>query len=96
MDDAEDRSVDDVTDAPASAARDAFTYDDVGELHVDGETFRVCRRRKDGSHHYDWISGPNAGYGFSVSGGVGPVSHDQHLVVARGFLASIDPETGYL
>ncbi len=68
----------------------------VGTRTVDGETFTVRRRDADGSFHYDWISGPNRGYGFSVSGGGTPPSPGQHAARIRGFLASVDPETGYL
>lgn len=69
----------------------------VGELTVDGESF-VLRRRvvDDGSTHYDWVSGPNDGYGFSVFGGFEPVPQERHVTAIRGFLAGIDPLTGYL
>jgi hypothetical protein len=71
------------------------TYTDLGTLDVDGETFAVRRRDEDGSAHYDWISGPNPGYGFSTSGS-GQESREHHATAIRGFLASIDPATGYL
>ena len=35
-------------------------------LVVAGETF-VVRPRPDGGYAYDWTTGPNPGYGFSVS-----------------------------
>lgn len=35
-------------------------------ITVEGETF-VVRRRGKGDYAYDWISGPNPGYGFSGS-----------------------------
>lgn len=81
---------------PTSAMPDTDTYTDLGNLAVDGETFAVRRRDDDGSNHYDWISGPNGGYGFSSSGNFEPISHEQHLTAIRGFLASIDPATGYV
>ena len=31
---------------------------------VDGETFIVTRRGR-GIYNYEWVSGPNSGYGFS-------------------------------
>lgn len=79
---------------PSSAAPDTDTYTGLGNVTVDGETFAVRRRDSDGSHHYDWISGPNDGYGFSVSGG--PVGQERHVATIRDFLAGIDPATGYL
>lgn len=85
-----------VSYAPSSASADTFTYTSLGNFVVDGETFAVRTRDDDGSNHYDWTSGPNAGYGFSVSGSREPVSHEQHVVAIRGFLASIDPATGYV
>lgn len=81
---------------PTSALPDTFPYTDLGSLTVDGETFAVRRRDDDGSNHYVWISGPNDGYGFSMSGGCEPISHELHVAAIRGFLASIDPATGYL
>jgi hypothetical protein len=36
-------------------------------LDVDGERFAV-RRAGDGGTAYDWLSGPNKGYGFGSSG----------------------------
>lgn len=83
-------------EAITSASADTSTYTDLGTLTVDGETFTVHRRDGEGSHHYGWISGPNVGYGFSVFGGAEPITHEQHLIEIRGFLASIDPATGYV
>ncbi|PVW04356.1 hypothetical protein DEA06_10090 [Microbacterium sp. Gd 4-13] len=81
---------------PSSALPDPETYTDLGAVIVDGETFGVRRRESDGSHHYNWISGPNPGYGFSVSGGGAPVGEEWHVRAIRDFLAGIDPATGYL
>ena len=81
---------------PLSASPEAHTYTVLGDFTVDGETFRVRRRDDDGSNHYDWISGPNDGYGFSISGGRDPRSREQHVVAIRDFLAAVDPATGYL
>ncbi|MDR6867975.1 hypothetical protein J2Y69_002583 [Microbacterium resistens] len=85
-----------VTYVPLSALPDADTYTDVGTFTVDGETFVVRRRDDDGSNHYDWVSGPNDGYGFSVFGGFEPFPHERHVAAIRDFLAAIDPATGYL
>jgi hypothetical protein len=63
-------------------------------LDVDGERFAI-RRTGDGGTAYDWVSGPNKGYGFGSSG-----TPDQplraHRVHIRAFLAMIDPDTGYI
>ena len=63
-------------------------------LEVDGEHFAV-RRSPDGGWTYDWLSGPNDGYGFSISG---PPTRSQakHRENIRGFLSMIDPATGYI
>jgi len=67
-------------------------------LTVDGERFLVALRSHDGTRHeydYAWVSGPNDNYGFTSSGY--SVLGEEDLVEAiRGFLAGIDPETGYL
>lgn len=63
-------------------------------VHVDGEVFAL-RSDTRGGTHYDWVSGPNPGYGFTMS----PTEHlpeDEHRENIRGFLAQIDPGTGYL
>ena len=74
---------------------DTRTYQELGNVTVDGETFAV-RRSDDGSNHYDWISGPNDGYGFSEFSSPEPRSQERHIASIRDFLAGIDPETGYL
>ena len=63
-------------------------------LDVDGERFAV-RRGEYGGTDYDWLSGPNKGYGFSSSSTPDrPVEeHREHI---RVFLGMIDPETGYI
>lgn len=76
---------------------DADPMMNLGELTVDGEAFVVRRRVVDDSSiHYDWVSGPNDGYGFSVFGSFEPVAHERHVAAIRGFLSGIDPSTGYL
>jgi hypothetical protein len=63
-------------------------------LDVDGERFAI-RRAGDGGTAYDWLSGPNEGYGFGSS--MPPdrpaEEHREHI---RVFLAMIDPGTGYI
>jgi hypothetical protein len=63
-------------------------------LAVDGEMFAV-RRAAGGGTNYDWLSGPNKGYGFGSSGR--PTrSAEEHREHIRTFLAMIDPATSYI
>ena len=89
---------DDLADEPGYSPlrEDEDSYTELGSFTVDGETFLVRRRNEDGSHHYDWVSGPNDGYGFSVSGGSELTSRERHRTAIRDFLTAIDPATGYL
>lgn len=63
-------------------------------LEVDGELFAV-REGAGGGSVYDWLSGPNEGYGFGSSG---PATRSvpEHRESIRTFLAQIDPATGYI
>lgn len=63
-------------------------------LEVDGELFAV-RRAGDGGTSYDWLSGPNDGYGFGSSA-TPDRSMEAHRRSIRTFLAQIDPATGYI
>jgi hypothetical protein len=63
-------------------------------LDVDGEWFAV-RRAGDGGTGYDWLSGPNEGYGFGSSGPPNRPA-EEHRDSIRVFLAMIDPDTGYI
>src|SRR5436190_23587897 len=49
----------------------------------------------DGGTAYDWLSGPNKGYGFGSSGTPNR-SVEEHRESIRAFLAMIDPNTGYI
>jgi hypothetical protein len=62
-------------------------------LSCDGETFEL-RPEQSGGTHYAWISGPNPGYGFTVSPTIDNI--EQHQTNIRNFLSMIDPETGYI
>jgi hypothetical protein len=67
-------------------------------LTVDGERFLVALRSHDGTRHeYDYssLSGPNDNNGF-MSSGYNVLGEEDHVEAIRGFLAGIDPETGYL
>jgi hypothetical protein len=65
---------------------------------VDGEDFEITTSpERPGQYHYDWISGPNAGYGFSSASSDGrPSTTDDHEEAIRNFLGQVDPETGYI
>ena len=63
-------------------------------LDVDGERFAI-RQAGDGGTNYDWLSGPNNGYGFASSGAPNR-SVEEHREEIRVFLAMIDPSTGYI
>jgi hypothetical protein len=62
-------------------------------LDVDGERFAI--REHDGGTAYDWLSGPNEGYGFASSATPNQ-SMEEHRESIRTFLAMIDPNTGYI
>ena len=63
-------------------------------LDVDGEVFALSPNEFGGTD-YAWLSGPNPGYGFGVSP-TADLSLDEHVENIRGFLAQIDPATGYI
>ncbi|VXB06828.1 conserved hypothetical protein [Citricoccus sp. K5] len=63
---------------------------------VDGETFLV-RRRDLRTYDYDWVTGPHARYGFTTGSSAEVTRFSEHHEEAiRGFLAGIDPNTGFL
>jgi hypothetical protein len=62
---------------------------------VDGHLFDVAVRR--GQYDVAWISGPNAGYGFSLSSSDDRSMTQTQLEEAiRNFLGQVDPETGHV
>jgi hypothetical protein len=63
-------------------------------IEVDGELFAL-RRATDGGTAYDWLSGPNEGYGFGSSGPL-HCSSEEHREHIRAFLSMIDSATGYI
>lgn len=65
----------------------------VSHLRCDGELFELRPDEFRGTH-YTWLSGPNPGYGFSMSPTSG--EDEQHREHIRDFLAMIDPRTGYI
>lgn len=67
-------------------------------VEVEGEVFDVAAERdRPGQYHFDWVSGPNPGYGFAVGTSDGREMSSGDIEDAiRDFLAAIDPETGYI
>jgi hypothetical protein len=67
-------------------------------LVVDGEQFDVREQAgRPGTYHFAWVSGPNPGYGFTSARSDGQASTTDQLEDSiRGFLAQVDPETGYI
>lgn len=63
-------------------------------LDVDGERFALRPGDADGTD-YTWLSGPNPGYGFSLSP-TPNLSLDEHRENIRHFLAMVDPATGFI
>ena len=63
-------------------------------LDVDGEVFAV-RRGHGGGTDYDWLSGPNEGYGFGSSARP-DLPEDEHRQSVRDFLSMVDRATGYI
>jgi hypothetical protein len=63
-------------------------------LQVDGEVFAL-RPNEFGGTDYTWLNGPNPGYGFGASP-TANLSLDEHMENIRGFLAIVDPTTGYI
>lgn len=67
-------------------------------VEVEGERFEV-RARPENAGQYDfvWLSGPNPGYGFSSASSDGSDRTQAELEESiRGFLAQVDPATGYI
>ena len=53
------------------------------------------RQAGDGGTGYDWLSGPDTGYGFGSSG-TPDRSVEEHQESIRAFLAMVDPDTRYI
>ncbi|WP_432540732.1 hypothetical protein [Kineococcus sp. SYSU DK002] len=67
-------------------------------LTVEGEDWLVKERPgTPGCYDFDWLSGPNPGYGFtSQEFDRSPISEDEMRKAIADFLTGINPETGYL
>lgn len=82
--------------APLAALPDTAPEQEVApalRLSCDGEYFEL-RPEQSGGTHYAWLSGPNPGYGFTVSPTIDDI--EEHTANIRSFLSMIDPETGYI
>ncbi|NEA31978.1 hypothetical protein [Streptomyces sp. SID13031] len=65
-------------------------------VEVDGQLFDV-RVDRPGHYHFDWVSGPNAGYGFSsATSDASPLTPAAQEESIRSFLKQVDPVTGYI
>ncbi|WP_273651772.1 hypothetical protein [Cellulomonas fimi] len=66
-------------------------------LSVDGHEWLVRDRSgAPGAYDFDWLTGPD-GYGFSMGSSNGTAFDEAAMRTAiAGFLAEVDPETGYL
>ena len=74
-----------------------MTSDPVRRVEINDEVFEVTTRMDSpGQVDLVWLTGPNAGYGFSSRRSQGTFSDDELETQARDFLANINPETGYL
>lgn len=68
----------------------------VERVEVDGELFDV-RADPPGHYHFDWVSGPNPGYGFSsATSDASELSTASMEESIRSFLQQVDPTTGYI
>ncbi len=81
-------------DAVPGVAPPEPTYWPVSTIEVDGQAFEF-RPDGRGGTHYAWLSGPNDGYGFTISPTDG-CSLDDHRGFIRSFLDQIDPATGFI
>lgn len=73
-------------------------YDPPYETVVNGETWLVRQRTTEpGTYDFDWVSGPNENYGFTLASSDGSASTATEIDDAiRQFLTDVDPETGYI
>ena len=91
---AEQTGEDGASDAVPGVAPLEPTYANGVRIEVDGEIFEI-RPDGAGGTNYDWVSGPNEGYGFGSTPTEG-FSLDDHRESIRYFLDQIDPATGYM
>jgi hypothetical protein len=83
---------------PFPTRRPATSAEPSVRVSVDGEDFEIqASADRPGQYRYDWISGPNAGYGFTSASSDGrPSTMSDHEAAIRNFLSLVDPETGYI
>ena len=75
-----------------------YSIGGVDDVIVDGERFSVqADADRPGHYRFAWLSGPNSGYGFSTSTSDGSIMSISQIETAiRGFLAQVDPATGFI
>lgn len=66
------------------------------EITVLGETFVVSEGDTPAVLNVEWISGRNAGYGFTSNRSGNPVTDEEIEILIRAFLAQVDDRTGYI
>lgn len=68
------------------------------EIIVDDERFEVTERPDaPGQLDFAWLSGPNAGYGFSSTrSDAAPPSKEELHELVRTFLRQVNPATGFI
>lgn len=67
-------------------------------VRVDGEAFEVRERSGEpGTYDLEWVSAPAPRYGFSIArNDRSEINAEEMTDAIRGFLASVDPETGHI
>ena len=60
-------------------------------FEVDDDTFRI-QSNGDALYRYEWLTGPNPGYGFSIWDDSAIVSADRHRDAIVDFLSRLDPD----
>lgn len=83
---------------PSTGRRWNWTQNEPPSVSVDGELFEVvASRERPGHYHFDWLSGPNKGYGFGSASSDGSAMTERQMEASiQGFLVQVDPETGYI
>jgi hypothetical protein len=68
------------------------------EMTVDDQLFVVTTDpAQQGTHHFEWVSGPNKGYGFTAQMSTRePMTRADMEQAIRNFLVQVDPTTGYI
>lgn len=71
--------------------------DDPVMVTVDGQDFRIrARAEEPGVYDFDWLRGPYQSGFTSAAGDRAPLTPQEAEEHIRGFLAQINPATGYI